>query len=289
MNFLIKYILSFFLIIIFIGCENNTPSYNYVSEPSHIDENRDNYNPIVLPEKTSFMEDIETLQIAAIGESQSSARNNRKLAPDSEDNAEDDKDDSEDDGKDETSDDDDDEDDDGDSGEDDDDDDDEDEDTDDEKPKTVKEPELLDFTRIGGVKVGLNAKEYDFTIAVDNTAARLFPPSYRQNSDTTYTITIYGYILEDDDLRKEDGIFTLSFIVPRLGGRSTVVLTPDSNILTNSSKEGMDVRANVTITKSDDIFGVNLVSENFKVENRYKTRSFDAYISLAFELNKKKK
>lgn len=286
MKRVITFILSILLVSTFVGCGSDTQTYDYLSEPAQSTENQDIYNPIVLPKTTSFVEDIETLQIAAIGESSTSSSSVRQAS--SKDDAEEEEGSSEDDGEDQQDDDSDD--DDSDDSDDGDDSTDDEETTDDDDTtttdKTSIEPELLDFTRVGGIQVELNAKEYAFTIAVDNIAARLSPPTYKQNSDQTYTINISGYVLENNDLKKEDGVFTLSFVVPRLGGRSTVVLTSDSNILTNSAKDGMSVNADVTITKTDDIFGVNLVSDVFEVENRYRTRSFRSYISLVFELDK---
>jgi len=317
MKIIFKYIIALVLVL-FTGCQNDAPkrTTNYQQQPQD-QSPLSQLEPIYASPSSSFAEDILFYEIAGLEEgtnpseeggaptqSKSRKANQRDSEDDTDDDTDDedegedggdedgdgdtdendgrDKSDNNKDGDDDDSDDSDD-DDDGDGDGDESDDDTESDDGDDTKTVIVTRPVPIDFESLGSSKIGLNGKDYTFDIAQDNYGNRIQTPSFTQNADGTYTVSIQAYVIEEGGVVFEDGIFTLSFILPSLNESSMILMTASSNILTNSATA--PVYATVAVSKDSGKIQMTIISDKFDVQNRYHTRTFPANFTLGFALD----
>jgi len=300
MNKFTTIFLTIILTLFFIGCGTNEDDEVIIPKPPTRDMQEvsssvvggDYDAPLMAPLKTSFADDLIFYNIASLDEKSSPIRK-ASSGEDTASEESDDGDEKSDDGEDKSDDDDDDGDDDGDddsgddSGDDDSGDDSSDDDSDnntsDDTTSHTKNPQD-EYKELGNIKVTLNTKDYDFSIAQDNYGVRIDQPSYTLNPEGTYSVSLTGYVIDNDEIEYDEGIFTLSFEIPDLNGSYTVLIDSSSNVLTNSSQQNLAVYARVTVSKDDNEFKMMLQSDDFYVEDKTQTRIYSAQFSFAFEI-----
>ena len=135
------------------------------------------------------------------------------------------------------------------------------------------------YQTLGTTNVTLNNKSYNFKIAKDNFQERVQTPTFTSIEDGAYTISIVSYIITDDDvLKKEDGIFTLTITVPNLNTSGSYKV--EANVLTNSAQD--DVYAIVNISNNENGISFDATVAEFQVFNRDKTKSYPANFTVQY-------
>jgi len=140
-----------------------------------------------------------------------------------------------------------------------------------------------DYTVLGSCRIDLNAKIYKFIIASDNyKRVANFSPYIVQNEDNSYTLFIRGYVIEDNQILYDKGIFTLKVNLPSLNMSGDLPIL--SNVLTNSA-ENQPVIGHVVIESfRDNIheFKVGITVDEFIVLDKTKTYGFKSNFDLGF-------
>ena len=280
MKYSMKFFFAFIFLILFSACNSNDTETPMQPQPQPQPTQKSESQtpqflpPMRAPQYTSFAEDIIAYNIRALDEKEPQATPKKSEAAKNKEEAKETSGEEEDDSSDDSSDDD--------SGNDDGGDDssgDDDTNNDNENTSTATQK----YARVGGFTLSLNKKSYDFSI-VQDFFHKIAAPTFKKQLNGEYIISLTGYVLEDDELLIDKGIFTLELKVPSLNLQNQYIPIL-SNILTNSAMM-RPVNALVTIkqeTEGGTIY-FNAVIANFQVLDRNQSTAYNANFSVGLKI-----
>ena len=141
---------------------------------------------------------------------------------------------------------------------------------------------LQDYTKLGGFKVILNNKSYQFVVIQDNYAQiKEATPKIVKNSDGSFTLYVNAYVMQNNNVNFKAGVFTLKLVLPSLNISGYFPI--EQNVLTANSDTQVVGYVTIVSPKSNiHEFSVGIAVDEFNVLNRKRDTVFKAKFDLGF-------